>query len=183
MQPAISTSRATYRLLIVDDDEAFRVRVGRAMERRSYSVLIAGSVAQAQVLAEAEHFTHALVDLRMPGGSGLSLLPVLRQSNRGMRIVVLTGYGSIPTTVEAMRLGADDFLTKPVDAEEINLSLLGLKNTTFSESNIPSLARVEWEHMQRVLNDCNHNISQAARELQIERKTLQRKLKKYPPNH
>ena len=126
-----------------------------------------------------------LVDLRMPGMDGLSLVERLRAANTSMRIIVLTGYGSIPTTISAMKRGADYYLSKPADADQILAAYEKLEAPHEAIPNppaeAPSLARVEWEHMQRVIADCGGNISQAARALGIHRRSLQRKLSKYPP--
>ncbi len=166
-------------LLLVDDDEPFRTRLKMALEKRGYLIRDAGNVRAALELLENFQPDLALIDLRMPGKSGLELVRTLKQSLPMIRTVVLTGYGSIATAMEAVRLGASDYLTKPADAEQIDAALRG--HQIPEEPSVPSLERVEWEHLQRVLNDCNHNVSQTARVLGIERRTLQRKLGKYPP--
>ena len=183
----IVTARGT--LLLVDDDEVFRERLGRALRDRSYDVVTAGDHDAALAAGQGRGFDFAVVDLRMPSGSGLALIePLLAQAPRA-RIVVLTGYGSIASAVDALRLGAHDYLPKPVDADEIIAALggPGARPTTSASvdgpaaTGTPTLARAEWEHVQRVLADCNNNISEAARRLGITRRTLQLKLKKYPP--
>jgi two-component system response regulator RegA len=126
-----------------------------------------------------------LVDLRMPGKSGLDVVKEMRDIDSSMTIMVLTGYGSIPTAISAMKMGADQYLSKPADADQI-LAAYDALHATRGDSpkvpeTVPTLARVEWEHMQRVINDCDGNISQAARLLGIHRRSLQRKLSKYPP--
>lgn len=173
-----------YRLLIVDDDEAFRERLARAMRDRDFDTRSATDTSAARQVLKAWRPSHALVDLKMPGESGLALIPDLHSLPQRPRIVVLTGFGSIATAVEAIRLGADDYLTKPTDADRIEAALLRSCAAKPAVTSIPppSLDRVEWEHIQRVLNDCGGNISQAARFLGIERRTLQRKLQKYPPS-
>src|SRR5262245_37747655 len=123
----------------------------------------------------------ALVDLRLPTSSGLEVVRGLKQLDDTTNVVVLTGYGSIATAVESVRLGAITYLTKPVDADQILAAFDGGEtNALRSQDGTPSLARVEWEHIQRVLNDCDGNISQAARRLKIHRRSLQRKLLKHP---
>ena len=126
-----------------------------------------------------------LVDLRMPGMGGLDLVQELRAIDSSMRIVMLTGYGSIPTAISATKRGADYFLSKPIDVDQILAAYEKLESATIESEgpeSVPSLARVEWEHMQRVLADCGDNISQAARLLGIHRRSLQRKLGKHPPS-
>lgn len=167
------------RLLLVDDDEVFRERLARAMTRRGYEVETASNAAGALKKADAFAPEFAVIDLKMPGDGGLTLIARLKETFPGMRVVVLTGYGSIATTLEAVRSGAMDYLTKPADADQIHSALQGEKRAP--ELSVPSLDRVEWEHLQRVLADCGHNISRAARVLHIDRRSLQRKLAKYPP--
>jgi two-component system response regulator RegA len=174
-------------LLLVDDDEVFRERLGRALRARGYEVATAGDHEAALALGRKQRFDFAVVDLRMPSGSGLALIEPLRALAPGARIVVLTGYGSIASAVEALRLGAHDYLAKPVDADDIIGALGGegarpaAAGTPGAPAATPTLARAEWEHIQRVLTDCGNNISEAARRLGITRRTLQLKLKKYPP--
>jgi two-component system response regulator RegA len=172
------------RLLLVDDDEVFRERLARALRARGHEVATAGDHEAALALGRTHPFDFAVVDLRMPGGSGLALIEPLRALAPAMRVVVLTGYGSIASAVEALRLGAHDYLAKPVDADEI-LAALGGEGarpaSVAAPPATPTLARAEWEHIQRVLTDCGNNISEAARRLGITRRTLQLKLKKYPP--
>ena len=126
-----------------------------------------------------------LVDLRMPGKGGLDVVQELRTIDSSMTIIVLTGYGSIPTAISAMKRGADHYLSKPADADQILAAYENLKaapsDAPGAPATVPSLARVEWEHMQRVMTDCGGNLSQAARLLGIHRRSLQRKLAKYPP--
>lgn len=170
-------------MLIVDDDERFRERLGRAMASRGLAVSLAASVEEAMALVASEAPEFAVVDLRMPGRSGLELLAVLREKDPHTRVVMLTGYGSIPTAVEATRRGAVDYLSKPADADEIWRALQGDAASPVDESSqTPSLARAEWEYINRVLSDCAGNVSEAARRLGIHRRSLQRKLQKFPPN-
>ena len=167
-------------ILLVDDDEVFRERLARALRDRGHPVVTAGDGPSALAAAGAQKFDFAVLDLRMPGPTGLSLIGPVRDAAPGVRVVVLTGYGSITSAVEALRAGAHDYLSKPVDADQVIAALTG-EPVNPAEAAAPSLARAEWEHIQRVLADCHHNISEAARRLGITRRTLQLKLKKYPP--
>lgn len=174
-------------VLVADDDEVFRLRLCRAFVQRNWEAHPAADAAEALRLASQGRFDLALVDLRMPGIDGLTLVERLRALPQSMKIIVLTGYGSIPTTIRAVKLGADDFLSKPADADQIISAYERLYLPEQSLSSVealppaPSLARVEWEHMQRVIADCKGNITQAARLLGIHRRSLQRKLSKNPP--
>ena len=171
-------------LLLVDDDETLRERLARALRRRGYEVRTAASADEAAGLARETPSRFAVIDLRMPGRSGLELLRELRVIDPACRVLILTGYGSIPTAVEATRLGAAGYLQKPVDAEEVAAALEHLEGATGVPEDVietPSLSRVEWEHIQRVLSDCGGNVSEAARKLGIHRRSLQRKLQKYAP--
>ena len=171
-------------ILLVDDDDVFRERLGRALRERGYAVATAGDHDGALAAARAAPPEFAVVDLRMPGSSGVALIAPLRELAPAARIVVLTGYGSITSAVEALRAGAHDYLSKPVDADQIIAALTGeAAHPVEASAPIPSptLARAEWEHIQRILADCHQNISEAARRLGITRRTLQLKLKKYPP--
>jgi two-component system response regulator RegA len=127
-----------------------------------------------------------LLDLRMPGDSGLSVLESLRELDANTKIIMLTGYGSIATALQAQKLGADHYPSKPADADQIMTAYQNLAQSGVADSDppdtVPTLARVEWEHIQRILADCSGNISQAARLLGIHRRSLQRKLAQYPPN-
>ena len=168
-------------ILLVDDDEVLRERLATAIRSRGYDVRTAASSADAVREAEKDSPEMAVVDLRMPGGNGLELLRELRKHDPHTRVLVLTGYGSIATAVEAVRDGAVGYLPKPADADEILAALNGTHTTKAAGIDTPSLARAEWEHIQRVLTDCGGNISEAARRLGIHRRSLQRKLHKYPP--
>ncbi len=172
-------------ILVVDDDDVFRTRLGTALTDRGFEVRTAESRAAAASLAEVESPELAVVDLRMPGGSGLDLVSDLVAIDNTTRIVVLTGFGSIATALEAVRRGAVHYLTKPATVDELLAAFdpateQGPSSEAGEASPVPSLARVEWEHINRVLMDCNGNISQAARLLGIHRRSLQRKLAKYP---
>jgi two-component system response regulator RegA len=170
-------------ILLVDDDEVFRERLARALRDRGYDVVTAADHDGALAAAKARKPEFAIVDLRMPGLSGLALIGPLHAIAPGARIVVLTGYGSITSAVEALRAGAHDYLSKPVDADQIIGALTGeaARPAEAAPAPSPTLARAEWEHIQRILADCRQNISEAARRLGITRRTLQLKLKKYPP--
>jgi two-component system, response regulator RegA len=171
--------------LLVDDDEVFRDRLARAFTQRKWEAAAVAEGREAIRLARDRSPDLVLVDLRMPGIGGLDLVPELRAIDSSMTIIVLTGYGSIPTAISAMKRGADYYLSKPADADQILAVYENLRSAasegTDAPDTVPSLARVEWEHMQRVLADCGDNISQAARLLGIHRRSLQRKLDKYPP--
>ncbi len=172
--------------IVVDDNDAFRSRLCRALADRGWSVEGAANGAAALVWAKQLSPDLAIVDLRLPGMGGLEIVRELRQMDDSTTIIVLTGYGSIPTALTATRLGADHYMSKPADAEEILAAYAKLEagsepGMTTDETNVPSLARVEWEHIQRVLEGVEGNISQAARLLGLHRRSLQRKLLKEPP--
>lgn len=173
------------RILLVDDDEVYRERLALSLRRRGYEVLTASGAREALGLAAEQQVDAAVIDLKMPGESGLVVVAELAKSQPEAVVLVLTGYGSIASAVEAIRLGASDYMTKPADAEQIEQALRGESCASpagvRADVEVPSLDRVEWEHLQRVLRDCGGNISQAARVLGIERRSLQRKLQKYPP--
>ncbi len=167
------------RLLLVDDDGIYRSRLAKALRRQGAEVTEAEGPEEAYEKIQAGAFEGAVMDLRMPGGSGLDLVARLFQRDRGLRVVVLTGYGSIPIAVEAMRRGAIHVLQKPATAQEILAALQGEASSPAEDT--PSLDRVEWEHLQRVLADCEGNISEAARRLGMHRRSLQRKLDRPAP--
>jgi two-component system response regulator RegA len=168
------------RLLIVDDDESFRQAMRNAFLRRGYEVALAGNADEANAAIKATAPDYAVVDLRMPGPGGLEVVRTLRGLDTPPQVVVLTGYGTIGTAVEAVRLGAVNYLNKPADADEVEAALLG-KRPPPPVDEVPSLDRQEWEYLNRILADCNGNISEAARRLKMHRRTLQRKLQKHPP--
>ena len=170
------------RFLIVDDDPAFTRVLSRAMTRREYDVQVARSAEEAEQLIENWVPDLATVDLKMDGNSGLSLIPKLRQSNTAMKILMLTGYASIATAVEAIKLGATQYLPKPADAEQILTALNKVEaDTEIEVTEQPmSVNRLEWEHIQKVLKEHEGNISATARALGMHRRTLQRKLSKRP---
>jgi two-component system response regulator RegA len=173
-------------ILLVDDDEVFRRRLARAFEERGYDVRTAGDYDEAVTAATDDSPEYAVVDLRMPGHSGLELVRALKDIDPATKIVVLTGYGSIATAIDAIRLGATYYLPKPADADDIVAAFARGEAPPLQPPDpayqAPSLARAEWEHINRVLSDCGGNISEAARRLGIHRRSLQRKLQKYPPN-
>jgi two-component system response regulator RegA len=169
-------------LLLVDDDEVLRERLGRALRERGFEVTTAGSGEAAIAIARRDTPEFAVVDLRMPGASGIEVLDALRAIDPATRVLMLTGYGSIATAVEATRRGAVGYLSKPADADEVVAALTGRTSPEGKvDIDTPTLARTEWEHIQRVLTDCAGNISETARRLGIHRRSLQRKLQKYPP--
>jgi len=172
-------------ILLVDDDQNFRERMARALRDRGHEVRTAADPSEALRLAGEDSPECAVVDLRMPGGSGLDVVQALKTLDPATAIVVLTGYGSIATALEAVRRGALHYLQKPVDADEL-LAVFAREGALPphqlpEEPMAPSLARAEWEHIQRVLTDAGGNVSEAARRLGLHRKSLQRKLQKYPP--
>jgi len=181
---------ASASVLVVDDDETFRSRLVRAFQAREFEAQGAKDGESAIALAKKESPEYAVVDLRMPGMSGLDVVRELKAIDAMTNIVVLTGYGSIATALEAVRLGATHYLTKPADVDDLLAAFDRAKRPPGDPlppaplerepRNVPSLARAEWEHINRVLTDCGGNISQAARLLGLHRRSLQRKLSKYP---
>jgi len=173
-------------ILLVDDDEVFRTRLSRAFVERGYDVRTAGNYDEGKASAEHDSPEFAVVDLKMPGRSGLELVCALKEIDPATKTVVLTGYGSIANAIDAIRLGATYYLPKPADADDIVAAFArGAApplNPPDPDYQAPSLARAEWEHINRVLSDCGGNISEAARRLGIHRRSLQRKLQKYPPS-
>ncbi|ABL70865.1 MULTISPECIES: ActR/PrrA/RegA family redox response regulator transcription factor [Paracoccus] len=169
-------------LLLVDDDEIFLNRLARAMEKRGFAVTRAASVAEARA-AVAEHApAHAVVDLRLEDGNGLDVVDALREAREDTRIVVLTGYGAIATAVAAVKMGATDYLSKPADADDVTRALLARGDTLPPPPETPMSAdRVRWEHIQRVYEQCDRNVSETARRLHMHRRTLQRILAKRSP--
>ncbi|MBZ9556869.1 MULTISPECIES: response regulator transcription factor [Modicisalibacter] len=170
------------RLLIVDDDEMFCHVMERALSRRGYEVLIAADEEQALALARRSPPDLATLDLKLEHSSGLKLLPDLLAIVPDCRVVVLTGYSSIATAVEAIKLGAVNYLCKPVDADEVLAAFDrdGGDPDIDIADNPPSINRVTWEHIQKVLQEHDGNISATARALGMHRRTLQRKLQKRP---
>jgi len=178
-------AEASPSLLLVDDDAIYRNRLAKAMASRGYEVRTAGDAEAALELAQEESPELAVLDLRLPGESGLDLLRRLLAIDPTTRVVMLTGYGSIATALEAVRLGAVHYLTKPADVDDL-LKAFGRNEPEADgqagqDTNTPSLARVEWEHIQRVLGDCGGNVSEAARRLGLHRRSLQRKANRRRP--
>ena len=169
--------------LLVDDDDRLRERLGRALTDRGHTVHLAAGHAEALAIARTTRLDRAVVDLRMPGPNGLAVVRDLLAQQPALALVVLTGYGSIATAVEAVRLGARDYLTKPCNADQL-LAAFDAEPEPAPERElafeVPSLARVEFEHIERVLRECNGNVSKAARVLGMHRRTLQYKLAKFP---
>jgi two-component system response regulator RegA len=173
---------ADHSLLIVDDDEPFLTRLARAMERRGFTVQTAGSVAEGIAAAEASPPAFAVLDLRLADGSGLDVVTALRAKRPDARIVMLTGYGNIATAVAAVKAGALDYLAKPADADQVEAALLAREMALPPPPENPMSAdRVRWEHIQRVFEQCDRNVSETARRLNMHRRTLQRILSKHAP--
>ena len=170
-------------LLIVEDDRAFRQRLRVTLERRGFQVVEAESLEQAGHLSALHKPRFAIVDMRLGDGNGLDLVPTLRQVREDMRIVILTGYGNIASAVSAVKAGAVDYLAKPADADEIAAVLLTPEGASPPPPDNPMSAdRVKWEHIQRVYEMCDRNVSETARRLNMHRRTLQRILAKRSPH-
>ncbi|HVU04185.1 MAG TPA: response regulator [Polyangiaceae bacterium] len=172
-------------ILIVDDDQALRERLAVAFRARGWEASTAADYDSAVAQAEKDSPEYAVVDLRLPGRSGLEIVRSLRAIDAETKIVVLTGYGSIATAMDAVRLGASHYISKPADVDDV-LAAFARADADPGVApepsfTYPSLARAEWEHINRVLSDCDGNVSEAARRLKIHRRSLQRKLQKYPP--
>ena len=172
----------TPRLLLVDDDQTFCMVLAQALQKRNFDVVVAYDIASGLTLAEEQSPEYAVIDLRIGHESGLELVKKLIEIDANTRIAMLTGFASIATAVEAIKLGATQYLTKPAHADEIVKALN--KNdgdsTAAINDNPLSVKRLEWEHLQKVLMENNGNISAAARALNMHRRTLQRKLDKRP---
>lgn len=169
-------------LLLVDDDPTFTRVMARAMGRRGLQVSIAGSAAEGLELAKQDIPDYAVLDLKMEGDSGLVLLPKLLELDPEMKVLILTGYSSIATAVEAIKRGACNYLCKPADADDVLAALLSkhVDLDSLVPENPMSVDRLQWEHIQRVLSEHDGNISATARALGMHRRTLQRKLQKRP---
>lgn len=169
-------------LLIVDDDEPFLRRLAKAMEKRGFSVETAESVTAGSAIAKARPPAYAVIDLRLEDGNGLDVVETLREKRPDSRIVVLTGYGAIATAVAAVKIGATDYLSKPADANDVTAALLAPEDALPPPPENPMSAdRVRWEHIQRVYELCDRNVSETARRLNMHRRTLQRILAKRSP--
>lgn len=169
-------------LLIVEDDEAFSSALGNALKKKGFKVYSSNSITSAVQTANAYSPNYAVIDLRLGNESGLQIIPKLKALNSKIKIVVLTGYASIATAVEAIKLGAIQYLTKPTSSEEIYQAFCKTEGDVDQKlvHNPMSLNRLEWEHIQKVLNENDGNLSATARALDMHRRTLQRKLNKYP---
>jgi len=172
-------------ILLLDDDESFCEILSRAFQRLNYNVFVAHTIQSAVDITQANDIAFAVVDLRIAQESGLEAVSKIIAINPGIKIVVLTGYASIATAVEAIKLGAKHYLTKPADVNDIIEGFgkeAGNENIDLAE-NPMSVKRLEWEHLQKVLQEHDGNISAAARALDMHRRTLQRKLQKKPVKH
>jgi len=182
MATAAPAETHTGDLLIVDDDGPFRARLALTLERRGFGVRAAASLEEARVFMRERTPSHAVVDLRLGDGNGLDLVEELRGLAASMRIVVLTGYGNLATAVAAVKAGAVDYLAKPADPEDIVRALEAEPGTRPAALAEPMSAdRVRWEHIQRVYELCERNVSETARRLKMHRRTLQRILAKRSP--
>jgi two-component system response regulator RegA len=173
---------STIKLLIIDDDDSFATLLARRMKHHGFETSIASTADDALTQLQQKEFDKAVLDLKLGNDSGLTLLPKLKASAPALEIVVLTGYSSIATAVEAIKLGARNYLCKPASSEDIlHAFATESGNPTIDISSTPpSVERLEWEHIQKVLADNQGNISETARALGMHRRTLQRKLQKYP---
>ncbi|WP_102959518.1 ActR/PrrA/RegA family redox response regulator transcription factor [Mangrovicella endophytica] len=169
-------------LLLVDDDQPFLTRLARAMEQRGFAVRTAGSVSEGLALMRTSAPAFAVVDMRLRDGNGLDIVEALQRSRSDARAVILTGYGNIATAVTAVKLGAIDYLAKPADADEIIGALQSEGGDKPQPPDNPMSAdRVRWEHIQRIYELCDRNVSETARRLTMHRRTLQRILAKRAP--
>lgn len=176
---------AAMTILMVDDDEVFCQVMQRALVRRGFQVEVCLNIASAERAVQEQHFKEAIVDLKIAQESGLVLLKSLKAINPDIKIIMLTGYSSVSTAVEAIKLGALNYFCKPIDVDHI-LNAFALKDVAIENLapiSTPSLDRIEWEHIQKILQDHQGNVSAAARTLGMHRRTLQRKLQKRPVNH
>ena len=169
-------------LLIVDDDNPLRDRLSRAMEKKGFRVTQAESVKQGITMAKNSPPAYAVIDLRLNDGSGLEVVKEIQKLNKYSRIIMLTGYGNIPTAVAAVKAGAIDYIPKPADADDVEKALLASPNSkAIPPENPMSADRVKWEHIHRVFELSNRNVSETARRLKMHRRTLQRILSKRSP--
>jgi two-component system response regulator RegA len=169
-------------LLILDDDEPFRSRLARAMVKKGFQVTEAKSVEEGLRIVSKTATNFAVIDLRLEDGSGLEVVKALHKIKKESRIVMLTGYGNLPTAVAAVKAGAIDYIAKPVDADDVEAALLASPESKAKPPENPMSAdRVKWEHIHRVFELCNRNVSETARRLKMHRRTLQRILSKRSP--
>ena len=170
-------------LLILDDDDPLRGRLARAMEKKGFVVRNSKTVENAIKMVQAQAPKFALVDLRLEDGNGLDVVQEINKAKKDSRIVMLTGYGNLPTAVAAVKAGAIDYMAKPVDADDVEAALLAAPDSKAKPPENPMSAdRVKWEHSHRVFELCNRNVSETARRLKMHRRTLQRILSKRSPN-
>jgi two-component system, response regulator RegA len=169
-------------LLILDDDDPLRARLARAMEKKGFVTKEAKSIQEGLEIAKKTPPNFAVVDLRLQDGNGLDVVKELHKNKKECRIVMLTGYGNLPTAVAAVKAGAIDYIAKPVDADDVEAALLALpESKAVPPENPMSADRVKWEHIHRVFELCNRNVSETARRLKMHRRTLQRILSKRSP--
>jgi two-component system response regulator RegA len=169
-------------LLLLDDDAPLRTRLGRALEQRGFEPVLVGSVAEALSAVRSQAPAYAVLDMRLDDGSGLKVVEAVRDARPDAKIIMLTGYGNIATAVQAVKAGAVDYLSKPADADDVVRALLAKGGGSAAPPENPMSAdRVRWEHIQRVYELCNHNVSETARRLNMHRRTLQRILAKRAP--
>jgi two-component system response regulator RegA len=169
-------------LLIVEDDKSFLQRLAKALESRGFSVTTADTVADGLLQVEEAAPAFAVVDMRLGDGNGLDVISALKRRRPEARAIILTGYGNIATAVNAVKLGAVDYLAKPADADDVVAALLALETSKIEPPENPMSAdRVRWEHIQRIYELCGRNVSETARRLNMHRRTLQRILAKRAP--
>ena len=179
---AISSLPTERSLLIVEDDKSFLQHLARAMEGRGFAVTTAESVSDGLLQVEKAAPAFAVVDMRLGDGNGLDVISAMKKRRPEARAIILTGYGNIANAVNAVKLGAVDYLSKPVDADDVAAALLTLDNRKIEPPENPmSAARVRWEHIQRIYELCDRNVSETARRLNMHRRTLQRILRKRAP--
>ena len=180
MVPAATLNERS--LLIVEDDKSFLQRLARAMETRGFAVSTAELVADGLLQVEKSPPAFAVVDMRLADGNGLDVISAMKKRRPDARAIILTGYGNIATAVNAVKLGAVDYLAKPVDADDVVAALLAVENKKIEPPENPMSAdRVRWEHIQRIYELCGRNVSETARRLNMHRRTLQRILAKRAP--
>ena len=169
-------------LLLLDDDAPLRTRLGRALDARGFETVMVASVAEALAAVKVKAPAFAVLDMRLEDGNGLTVVEAINEARADARVVMLTGYGNIATAVAAVKAGAVDYLSKPADADDVARALLALPGEAPPPPDNPMSAdRVRWEHIQRVFELCNHNVSETARRLNMHRRTLQRILAKRAP--
>ena len=169
-------------LLLLDDDAPLRTRLGRALESRGFETQVVASVAEALSAVKVRAPAFAVLDMRLEDGNGLRVVEAIKDQRPESRVVMLTGYGNIATAVAAVKAGAVDYLSKPADADDVVRALMALPGESPPPPENPMSAdRVRWEHIQRVYELCNHNVSETARRLNMHRRTLQRILAKRAP--